>query len=339
MKRKSRIGTIVAGGLILALVLSGCGKIDDSAVLIEINGGEDVITLGYANFAARYTQALYDGVYMMYYGTDYWSQEESGETAEESVKKNILDSLKEEYLLNLHAKDYGVSLSKEEEAAIDQAVDAFLKNNSEETLEEISATKETVKQFLTQNTIASKVREAIKAEEEVNITQEEAAQRTFTYAYFNSMTYTDDSGNTAYYTTEEHEALKEKVQALTQAADLETEAEAAGATTVSTYSYGGDEEDSMAQAVLDAADALQEGEMSSLIEVEGDGYYVLRLESAFDEEATEKKMESMEEEVREEHLEKALDGWMKETDWKVNEKQWAKVRFDTLFRQTSAEED
>ncbi len=338
MKTIKRTKSAAAAGLILAMLFTGCGKINSDAVLMEIDGGKETITLGYANFAARYTQSLYDSVYLSYYGTDYWSQEESGETAETSVKDNILDSLKEEYVLNQHAEEYDIALTEDEEAAVKKAAEEFIGDNSEETLEVLSADVETVTKFLTQTTIASKVREAVQAEAEVNITQEEAAQRTFTYAYFNSMTYTDDNGNTAYYTDEEHEALKEKAEALTNAADLETEGKEAGAT-VTTHSYGGDDEDTMPEAVIKAADALKEGEISPVIEVEGDGYYVLRLDSEFDEEATADKMESMESEARAEYLQDKIDGWLEETTFKVNEKQWEKVKFDSLFRQKETEED
>jgi parvulin-like peptidyl-prolyl isomerase len=336
MKRKL-LGTLLAGAMTCSLLLSGCGKLNADAVLVTINGGEETISLGYGNFVARYTQSLYDSAYGSYYGTSLWTMEEDDGTFEDSVKENLLESMEEEYLLNLHAQEYDVALTEDEEAAIAEAVQEFLSDNPEETLEAMSATEEIVTKYLTQVTIAQRVEDAIKESADVNITEEEAAQRTFTYAYFNSVSYTDSDGNTLYYTDDEKETLLAEAEALTDSEDLETDAGLLGAT-VNTHSYGGDDEDTMDQAVLDAADALDEGEISSVVTVDGDGYYVVRLDSAFDEEATAEKMETMETEQRSDYLTSVLDGWKEDTDWQVDEKQWAKVRFTSFFNFVTADD-
>jgi parvulin-like peptidyl-prolyl isomerase len=336
MKRKL-LGTLLAGAMTCSLLLSGCGKLNADAVLVTINGGEETISLGYGNFVARYTQSLYDSAYGSYYGTSLWTMKEDDGTFEDSVKENLLESMEEEYLLNLHAQEYDVALTEDEEAAIAEAVQEFLSDNPEETLEAMSATEEIVTKYLTQVTIAQRVEDAIKESADVNITEEEAAQRTFTYAYFNSVSYTDSDGNTLYYTDDEKETLLAEAEALTDSEDLETDAGLLGAT-VNTHSYGGDDEDTMDQAVLDAADALDEGEISSVVTVDGDGYYVVRLDSAFDEEATAEKMETMETEQRSDYLTSVLDGWKEDTDWQVDEKQWAKVRFTSFFNFVTADD-
>ena len=124
---------------------------------------------------------------------------------------------------------------------------------------------------------------------------------------------------------------------MTTSADFETDAEAAGAT-VQTHSYGADE-DTMDEAVIAAADALEGGQISSVVTVDNDGYYVIRLDSAYDEKATADKKESLEDEKCSDYLESVLDGWKDDTTWSVDDKQWDKVKFDTFFQNvTKAEE-
>lgn len=118
-------------------------------------------------------------------------------------------------------------------------------------------------------------------------------------------------------------------QLLTEGQNFNLGAESSGAT-VETYSYNqGDT--GMAEDVLKAADALTEGQISSVIEVEDEGYYVLRLDSAFDQEKTQEKKESLMEEKKTKYLEDVLEQWKQDFSWEVDDKQWAKVVYDVPF--------
>ena len=235
MKKRNILVAAMTLTLAGATLLSGCG-LNADATLVNINKGEDSISLGYGNFVARYTQSLYDATYLQYMGTDMWTKEDDGTTLEDNVKKNVMKSMKEDYLLEQHASDYDVTLSDDEKKSIKKAAKSFIKNNSEDTLDAMTATEEIVEKYLTNQTIASKVSEAIKESADVTVTEEEAAQRTITYAYFGSVTYKDSSGNTGYYTDDQKKELKAKAEALTTSTDLETDGEAAGAT-IKTASY------------------------------------------------------------------------------------------------------
>lgn len=333
MKKRNILVAAMTLTLAGATLLSGCG-LNADATLVNINKGEDSISLGYGNFVARYTQSLYDATYLQYMGTDMWTKEEDGTTLEDNVKKNVMKSMKEDYLLEQHASDYDVTLSDDEKKSIKKAAKAFIKNNSEDTLDAMTATEEIVEKYLTNQTIASKVSEAIKESADVTVTEEEAAQRTITYAYFGSVTYKDSSGNTGYYTDDQKKELKAKAEALTTSTDLEADGEAAGAT-IKTASYGKDDT-SLDEAVIAAADALSEGQISSVVDVGNDGYYVIRLDSAYDEEATQKAMTTLEEKKRSDYLESVLKGWKKEITWTTDKKQWKKVQFDTFFEKVTA---
>ena len=75
--------------------------------------------------------------------------------------------MKEDYLLEQHASDYDVTLSDDEKKSIKKAAKAFIKNNSEDTLDAMTATEEIVEKYLTNQTIASKVSEVIKESADV----------------------------------------------------------------------------------------------------------------------------------------------------------------------------
>ena len=137
---RNRIAKAAAGVLAAAVLLAGCGGIDKTATLVTINGGEDTITLGYGNFAARTAQAQYDLVYRMFYGDSYWSQAVGEGTMETMVKEDVLTAIEDQYLLRQHAADYGVSLNEEQTDAIDSAVAEFLADNTKEGLAQLGAT-------------------------------------------------------------------------------------------------------------------------------------------------------------------------------------------------------
>ncbi len=335
MKRRNLLVAGMCMLLGLSTLFSGCG-INEDATLVNINSGEDSISLGYGNFVARYTQSLYDKTYLQYMGTEMWTTEQDGETMEEAIKDQVITSIEEDYLLVAHAADYDVALTDEEKESITEAAKTFIANNDEDTLTAMTATQDIVEEYMTNQAIAAKVEEAIKAAAEVTVTEEEAAQRAITYAYIGSVSYTDDSGNTVAYTDEQKEELLANAKTLATSTDLETDAETLGAT-VKTATYGEDE-DTLDEAVVAAADALSEGQISDVVEVEDDGYYVIRLDSAFDEDATQEKMTSLEEEKREEALEDILDGWKEDITWDLDKKQWSKVKFDTLFENFTTED-
>ena len=82
------------------------------------------------------------------------------------------------------------------------------------------------------------------------------------------------------------------------------------------------------ETVIDAAEKLSEGDVSDVIEVDGVGYYVIRLDADHDEDASKTKRESLQTEA----FNKLMDGWKEEITWKVNDKAWDKVKFDSLFK-------
>jgi foldase protein PrsA len=345
MKYKKMMAVLMACAMLGTATLSGCGKIDQDAVAATIDG-ETEISLGYANFMARYTQASYDSFFVSYYGEGYWTNENysdsDGNTMEDSTKESVLEDIELQYLLEDHMADYGVEITEEEQTAIADAAEQFMSSNSKDAIKELGATTEYVENMLYYYTVQQKMQDAIKAEADTEVSDEEAAQRTFSYVKIDmSTSYTDDDGNTVDYTEEELADMEQTAQdaAAAAAEDFDAAAETYGYT-VNTYSYGSDEESEedggFADAVIAAADEMTDGDISGLIEGT-DCYYIIRLDSEYDEEATEEKRESIISTRQSEHYTEVTDGYVEDAEFEINEKEWSKVKFDNVF--TAAETD
>lgn len=339
MRLKKLTAVLLAGVILGTVALGGCGKINQDAVAATLNGDTE-ISLGYANFVARYQQASYDSFFVSYYGEGYWTSDsyanDDGQTMEESTKETIMDDIELGYLLEAHMADYGVEITEEEQAAITEAAEKFMSDNSEEAIREMGATQEYVEQFLYYRTVNQKMSEAIREKADVNVTDEEAAQRTFSYMRISlASTYTDDDGNQQERTEEELNAIKTTAAEAATAAAVDFNAASENYSyDIQTYSYGSDEKSEedggFCDAVIEAANEMKAGDVSGLIEGT-DCYYIIRLDSEYDEEATEQKKESLISERQSEYYTEVTDGYIEEADFDVNEKEWAKVKFDNIF--------
>ncbi|MCR5640986.1 MAG: peptidyl-prolyl cis-trans isomerase [Lachnospiraceae bacterium] len=328
---------LTAATLVGTMLFTGCGAseaLDADATLVSVDGKE-VISAGYGNFVAKYNQATYDQIYVQYFGSVVWDQQtgEGDETFEESVKTQIMDDLERYYVSGLHASDYNIALTDDQKKAIAEAAKKLMDANSEEAIQQLGATEEYAVRFMEEQTIAQQLQDAIEAEAEVNITDEEAEQSTISYVTF-ANTKTDDAGNTVELDKTELVALKESAEKLSAAADFAAEAEAQELTP-QTYSYTKTadpaEDTTLGEAVIAAAQKLSDGETSAVIEVEGTGYYVVHMEATSDQEATATKRENLEKDARNTYYTDKMDAWKKDVDWKVDKKLWGKVTFKEYF--------
>ncbi len=345
MRFKRVTASILAGAMALSVALTGCGsKVNGEAVGATLNGKE--ISVGLMNFMARYQQAINDATYAMYMGgqisLDMYKQQVTQEekkddgtvipakTMEESIKESLVDNIKTMYLLEEHMADYKVEITEEELTAMDEAAKKFMKDNSKKAIKQLGATEEYVREMMRLYTIQYKMQEAIYDATDVTVTDEEAKQRTFSYVQVSTKSGKDDNGNSVTYTDEQKEALKTEMEELAKAAKTDFDAAIKDhGDTVSTNSYGSDGS-SLGEEVTKAADALKEGEISDLITTEN-YYYIIRLDSEFDKDATEKKKESMINQKKADAYKELCDGYKEAATFELKEEEWAKVKFDRLF--------
>lgn len=338
MKIKKMTALLLSGALTAAVVLSGCGskEVDPEAVVATLNGKE--IKLGLANFMAQYQAVTYDAYYSSYMGgASMWSQDYSGDgtTMEDMVKEQVMDSIKTDYLLEEHMADYGVEITDEELGAMKETAAKFMEDNKQPAIERMTATEEIVTEMLRLNTIQQKMHEAIIAEVDTEVSDEEAAQRTFSYYNVTlpeedaAETQSLDATETVEAESSEEQAAELKAYAEQVAAAAEVDFDAVADTyglTASTYSYGTDEE-AFDKNVIAEADGLKEGQISGVIETESGQYYVIRLDKEFDEDATESKKQEIISTRQSDHYTEVCDGYEEAADWELNEKVWKTVTF------------
>ncbi len=342
MKLKKLSILALSGVLMTGTVLTGCGSINPDKTVATVNGTE--ISLGLANYMAQYTAVDYDTYYMSYFGQDMWTKQsgDNAETMTDRVKANTLQSLEEYYLLEEHMDEYGVSLTEDEMNKIASAAADFMSANTEEALEAMGATEEYVKEQLRLATLQQKMYNAIVAGADTNVSDEECAQKTFSYVRVSKTASTDEAESK---TDEEAAAeAKDKAQqildeALTGSSEdpLQTAAEAHDASKA-TCSYGtkdlqseDDNSTYLDMAVLEAADKLGEGEYNKTLIDTDKYYYVIRMDSLDDKDAAERERQSIISDRKQALYDETLNGYKDAAQWSVDDKAWEPVNFDTIY--------
>ncbi len=318
-------------GAITAVMLSGCG-INENRTVATMEGKK--VTLGIVNFMARYQQAISDDLYRAYFGDDVWEQDlyGNGSTMADTFKENVVDSLHEMYTLQAHMDEYNVALSAEETAEIDEAVAAFMSANSADTLKEMGATEELVKEYLTLSTIQQKMYDAIIAGADTDVSDEDANMRGYTYIRAGIVGYYGEDSNYAYYTEDEVAEIEAEFQQMydeiADPADLETVADSYGYS-ATTGTYGADD-DSLDENVKTALDALSEGQLSSVITTDS-ALYIVRLDSETDVDATEENRQNIIENRQETLYTDTVSAWQENDGWKVKERALEQISFKNGF--------
>ena len=309
MKRK--IAGLFALLLTVATAVTGCsGRItlDGTAEAASVNGVS--IPLSEVNFYLRYQQAQMQSMYGAYFGEDFMSQDlmGTGTPYGETIRDTVVDTLEEYYIVEANAEDLGVSLSEEEKAAASEAAQAFLAANDSETLEAMTADEAAVTHVLELAALQSKVYQTLAQTIDTNVPDEDVAQKRISYVRNDITGTTDGDGNTtelsAAELAEKEITMNEILNEAKESGDLSAAAEAHDLT-ATTVTYGQDNNSSLNEDLKAAADELGEGEFSDVVKTDS-AYYVVYMESLFDEEATETERQN----VLADREQEAYDNWL-----------------------------
>lgn len=310
---------------------TGCASsIDNSAVVATV--GEKEISAGLANFYARYEQASVESYYgsMMGNGNIWTMEVGEGNTYEDSLKDQIMNTLHEIYVLDAHAEELGVALTEEETAKIDEAAKAFCEDNTDKVKKMISGDLEIVKEYLRVFKVAEKVTAEIVKDVDTKVSDEEAAQKRLRYVSF-AKTVTDESGAQIELTADELAAVKKDAEAFLAGAKANGSLEAyAKEKELEALTLAFDAESTTISAdFIKAMDALAEKDFSEVFETES-AYYVAQLETLFDEEATEAEKENIVATRKNEKYTEVVKAWMEEMKLTVNEEVWSDIKLKSV---------
>lgn len=343
-----KLSTKLACGMLATALgassLAGCGSLDGTQTVATVDGEE--VTLGLASYMLRTDQAEMEGYYRMLaqnYGMDggeYWSTEtEDGKTYGEDVKDNVMSTIKQLYVMRAHAEEYGVSITEEEQTAIDEAAQTFMESNDQETLDALAVSEEDVKTYMELYTIQQKMREPMVADVDREVSDEEAAQTRVTFVEISTEgTETDEDGNTVDLTDEEKAEKKDQAQQVldkvTAAEDpasadmdaLAKEVDENLAAVERTFSSSGEGDETTDQAIKNAVADLEDGQVVSQV-VEGESaYYVVRLDQQFDEEATENEKDLIISDREDTQYENLVKEWTDAAEMEVEKSVWNRVK-------------
>lgn len=327
---KKRVTALGLAGMLAVTGLTGCGSMNNDDVVATV--GESEIKLGVANFYARMQQAHYETYYAGMMGTtgeELWAKETDGKTYEQSVKSDMIKSLENIYILEQHASEYEVVLSEDEKKAIDKAAEEFDENNALEDKEAVSGYNKYVKKVLELLTIQSKMEDAMTADVDTEVSDDEAAQKAMKYVFYS---YTkDENDSTSTMSETEKTEVKKKATDFAEklknsdTKDIDAVANEAGME-VQTATFDSESTSPNADLVK-AADALTaEGDVTDAIETDS-GIYVAKVTSFLDRTATDAKKQSIVEERKKDQYDDLLKKWRKKTDINLNKRVWKKVDF------------
>lgn len=327
---KKRVTALGLAGMLAVTGLTGCGSMNNDDVVATV--GESEIKLGVANFYARMQQAQYETYYAGMMGTtgeELWAKETDGKTYEQSVKSDMIKSLENMYILEQHASEYDVVLSEDEKKAIDKASEEFDENNALEDKEAVSGYNKYVKKVLELLTIQSKMEDAMTADVDTEVSDDEAAQKAMKYVFYS---YTkDENDSTSTMSETEKTEVKKKATDFAEklknsdTKDIDAVANEAGME-VQTATFDSESTSPNADLVK-AADALTaEGDVTDAIETDS-GIYVAKVTSFLDRTATDAKKQSIVEERKKDQYDDLLKKWRKKTDINLNKRVWKKVDF------------
>ena len=333
---KKITGVLLAGALGTAS-LAGCGSSQVDGTQPLLTSGEDTVTVGTGNLMLRMNQATMLSYYSMTGASTsgIWSQDAGeGETYGDTTKANVLDELENMLVQKQHAADYDVTISEEEQSKIEEAAQAFMDANTEETIQSLAVSQSDVESLLELYTYQTKMYDPMVADVDTNVEDSEAAQSRITYCRIDISDTQNDDGTTTPLTDEEKQAKKDQAQAILDqlqasadpaSADMDAIAQGVSEDLSAVDNTFGDDDTLLDDKLKEAARTLQDGQVYGEV-VEGENaYFVVRMDSVLDREATDQQKESIVSDRQQEAYNDLLSQWKDETDITVNDKEWEKV--------------
>ena len=175
------------------------------------------------------------------------------------------------------------------------------------------------------------------------VSDDDAAQKRIRYVSF-PKTETDESGASKKLSDDKLKALKKEAEDFLTAAkangSLETYAKEKSKTATAANfgkDYADDTSLTLDKSVYKAADALKEAGFTELIDTEN-AYYVVQLETLFDEAATKTEKEAIIEQRESEKVTEVFKAWEKATGVEIDEKVLSKIDIGSLKVTTPEEE-
>ena len=223
--------------------------------------------------------------YSEVFGSSIWAVPVGEGTLEDSYKDNILARIAQIKTMNLLAQEYNVTLDEEEEAKAKAAAREYFDSLTQAEKDYLDVDMDTIAQLYREFAVANKLYEAITADVNPEISDDEA--RTITVKTILVKTYkTDAAGNRIEYNDDEKKSALARIaqvqQMLSEGASFEVLASDYNEDSKDEYSFG---RGIMPKEFEEAAFNLGAGEISDIVETEY-GYHLIYCVTTFNPEET-----------------------------------------------------
>lgn len=329
---KKKLAAVLVVVLIIVAAFAGYQLMNDTV----FKYGDAKVSLPEATVYAKIQQYSAESQYGSYFGEEMWTMEvEDGVTLEQSVKDNTIKQIKAVKVLNAHADDVKVSLTKEEKTQAEESAKVFMDSDEgKKIMEQSKADEELIKTIYQENALATKVKQAIVDKVDTKVTDKEAQVRTV-YKLVFATKKTDANGKETELSDTEKAKQKKKAEkaykALKKGADITALAKQYDIQDTVNESYGVGQS-AGGEAFETAVAKLKKGKFTSVIEDE-EGYVIAKLVTANDKKKTEENKQTVLENRQNDAYQKQYDKWAKnlEADWddskSIKKRLWDKVTF------------
>ncbi|MDO5519213.1 MAG: peptidylprolyl isomerase [bacterium] len=260
-------------------------------------------------------------------GEDIWSYRLSDtETFADKSKQEIIDQITEIKVIKQQAEKLGISLESDETGEVAASTTDYLSKITKEDQARYGITEEIVQKVLEENYLAQKVYNIATNEVDTNISDDAAKQ--IKVQMIQVMTEGEDkNGNTINMNENQKKDAKSRADKLKKQADKEKDflsfANSNTDTSVVELTFGkGDYKEFEQQAF-----SLKQGQISNVIET-STGYVILKLVSAFDEDATKVKKEEIIEEERDKVFKEKYKIWSGDYKATQDTSKWDVISFN-----------
>ena len=329
-----RAAALLMTAVLGVAALTGCGqkKLDGRQTALTVNG--ENVTLGTVSFESHYEAALIYTYYGSFIGDSGYFDTDNGSDDGKTVGQDMVtrgaESIRDDVLIKQHAEEYGVSLSDEQTAKIDEVAQTVIDKNDPKELEKLGITKDDVVYSLTLDTIAAEMLDPMAADIDTEVTDEEAQQTSVTYV---GMVAADKEGENGESIEEQNEETKATLQTILDkikeeddiaAADIDKIAKSVDESFSGTQVYFSTNEENpytVDPVVADAVRGLQDGEVYDgvLTNADASRFFIVRLDKTFDELATEQQKGKIITERKQARHDELLEQWREASEIVMND--------------------
>lgn len=349
--QKKKVMAILLSTAIAASTFIGCGadkvkdyKDTDTVMFIDKDNKIDYATAcAYTRMMQAETYSYMQSMLQRFNSSavdvDMWSQslEDTDEDSKkyktygEQFKGNTLDSLKSLLLDKLYgSKEYEITFTDDDKKECESVADEFIEKMSKDDLKAMHASKKTMMNVLELMTYETRVKNAIEADVDTKVSDDEAGQSTFSYVEIKKKD-----------AKKKDKKIKSLIKKIEAGTDISTAASDAGFTAQNvTFTTADPEYDEYGKEMLKKASKMKDGECDSYKDAKGNTI-ILYMQSVNDQSATETKKDDIISDRKDKAYEDKLDEWKDKKKVTINKDAWNSIKTDKneVFQRMETEEN